>query len=45
MGENPTMFMGQANQNENYHVGNSCHAFSVFWQITPYSILLPQKSL
>jgi len=35
MGENPTMFMRQAKHNENCHVGNSCHAFSVFGQITP----------
>jgi len=32
MGQNLTMFMRQANQNENCHVGNSYHAFSVFGQ-------------
>jgi len=29
--------MRQANQNENCHVGNSYHVFSVFGQITPPS--------
>jgi hypothetical protein len=33
MGENPTMFMGQAKHNRNCHIGNSYHAFSVFGQI------------
>jgi len=35
MGENPTMFMRQANQNG--HVGNSYHVFAVFGQITHLS--------
>jgi hypothetical protein len=37
MGENPTMFMRQAKHNENCHVGNSYHAFSVFGQISPFN--------